>query len=108
VGVAQRVGSVFTEGLAHRVWAKALAAATPPRGDEAEAHLAICLRAIESGEAHLPAAHVQLFWARLCRDRMDTAAALDHAQRAAHQFAASQLDDELSMARSLIDDLSAV
>jgi tetratricopeptide (TPR) repeat protein len=108
VGVAEQVGSVFTEGLAHRVWAQALAAATPPRGDEAETHLAISLRALESGEARLPAAHTQLFWARLCRDRQDTAAALDHAQRAAKQFAASQLDDELSLASRLIDDLGAV
>jgi class 3 adenylate cyclase/tetratricopeptide (TPR) repeat protein len=108
VGVAEQVGSVFTKGLAHRVWAQALAAATPPRRDKAEEHLAICLRELESGEARLPAAHAQLFWAQLCRDRQDTAAAVDHAQRAAQQFAASQLDDEWSLARRLIDDLGNV
>jgi hypothetical protein len=108
VGVAEQVGSVFTAGLAHWVWAQALAAVTPPRGDEAEAHLAICLRKLESGGARLPAAHAQLFWAQLCRDRQETAAAVDHAQRAAQQFAASQLDDELSLARRLIDDLGDV
>jgi class 3 adenylate cyclase/tetratricopeptide (TPR) repeat protein len=102
VDVAKQVGSVFTEGLAHRVWAQALAAATPPRWDEAEAHLATSLRALESGEARLPAAHAQLIWGQLCRDHQDTAAALDHAQRAAHQFAASQLDDELHQARRFI------
>jgi hypothetical protein len=105
VGVAEQVRSVFTTGLAHRVWAQALAAAIPPRPAEAEAHLEICLRELESGDARLPAAHAELFWARLCRDRHETAAALDHAQKAAHQFAASQLDDELSQARTLIDDL---
>lgn len=83
-------------------------AATPPRWDEAEEHLAICLRELESGEARLPAAHAQLFWAQLCHDRQDIAAALDHAQRAAQQFATAQLNDELSLARRLIDDLSAV
>jgi hypothetical protein len=36
------------------------------------------------------------------------ATALDHAQKAAQQFAASQLEDELSLARRLIDYLSAV
>jgi len=102
VDVAKQVGSVFTEGLAHRVWAQALAAATPPRWDEAEAHLATSLRALESGEARLPAAHAQLIWGQLCRDHQDTAAALDHAQRAARQFAASQLDDELHQARRFI------
>jgi tetratricopeptide (TPR) repeat protein len=105
VGVANQVGSVFTEGLAHRVWAQALAAASPPRRDEAEAHLATSLRALESGEAWLPAAHARLTWARLCRDLRDPAAALDHAQRAAAQFAASRLDDELRQARRLIDEL---
>jgi tetratricopeptide (TPR) repeat protein len=46
VGITNQVGSVFTEGLAHRVWAQALAAATPPRWDEAEAHMATSLRAL--------------------------------------------------------------
>jgi len=83
-------------------------AATPPRWDEAEAHLATSLRTLESGEARLPAAHAQLLWGQLCRDRQDTAAALDHAQRAADQFAASQLDDEMNQARKLIDDLTTL
>ena len=67
VGSAEQVRSVFTTGLAHRVWAQALAAAIPPRRAEAEAHLEICLRELESGDARLPAAHAELFWARLCR-----------------------------------------
>ncbi|MFL6047349.1 MAG: ATP-binding protein [Propionibacteriaceae bacterium] len=108
VAAAEQVDSVFTEGLAHRLWGQALTAVTPPRWDEAEAHLAICLRELESGDARLPAAHAQLFWAQLCRDRQDTAAALDHAQKAANQFAASQLGDELSLARRLIDELGEV
>jgi len=83
-------------------------AATPPRWDEAEAHLATSLRTLESGEARLPAAHAQLLWGRRRRDRQDLAAALDHAQRAADQFAASQLDDEMNQARKLIDDLTTV
>jgi tetratricopeptide (TPR) repeat protein len=106
VGVAKQVGSIFTQGLAHRVWARALAAATPPRWEEAEAHLVTSLRAFESGEAHLPAAHARLLWGQLCRDRQDTAAALDHLERAADQFAASQLDDELGQARRLIAEMA--
>jgi tetratricopeptide (TPR) repeat protein len=102
VGVANQVGSVFTEALARRVWAQALAATTPPRWDEAETLMATSLRALESGQARLPAAHARLVWAHLCRDRQDTAAALDHAQRAADQFAASQLDEELRQARRFI------
>jgi class 3 adenylate cyclase/tetratricopeptide (TPR) repeat protein len=108
VNVANQIGSIFTEGFAHRVWAQALAAATPPRWDEAEAHLATSVRMLESGEAHLPAAHAHLLWGRLCRDRQDTAAALDHLRRAADQFTTSQLDDELSQARKLIDEITTV
>ncbi len=106
VGVANQVGSVFTEAWAHRVWAQALAAATPPRWGEANEHMATSLRALESGEARLPAAHTRLVWGRLCRDHQDLVAALDHTQRAADQFAASRLDDELRQARRLIDELT--
>jgi tetratricopeptide (TPR) repeat protein len=106
VGVAKQVGSIFTEGLAHRVWAQALAAATPPRWDEAEAHMATSLRALESGEARLPAAHARLLWGQLCRDRQDPARALDHLRRAADQFAASELHDELGRARRLIAEIA--
>jgi hypothetical protein len=59
-----------------------------------------------SGGHYLPAAHAQLVPGRLCRDRQDTAAALGHAQKAAHQFAASQLDDELRQTRRLIAEIA--
>ena len=107
VAVAEQVGSVFTQGLAHRVWAQALAAATPPRRDEAEAHMATSLRSLESGDARLPAAHTHLRWARLCRDRQDLTSALDHLRKAADQFAASQLDGESGQARGLIDAITS-
>ena len=105
VGVASQVGSVFTQALAHRVWAQALAAATPPRWEEADAHMATSLGALESGQARLPAAHARLVWGQVCRGRQDTAAALDHLERAADQFAASQLEEELSRARRHIAEL---
>jgi hypothetical protein len=104
VEAATQIGSMFTEGLAHRVWAQALAAA-PPRWDEVEMHMAASLRAFASGEARLPAAHTQLVWGQLCRDRRDLAAALDHSREAAAQFAASRLEEELSRARRLIDEV---
>jgi hypothetical protein len=40
------------------------------------------------------------------RDRQDLAAALDHLRKAADQFAVSQLDDESSRARELIDAIT--
>jgi uncharacterized protein HemY len=99
LGVYVKVRALADEQSAHRVWAQALAAATPPRWDEAEAHMATSLRALESPfrppTRGLPGGQV-------CRDRQDTATALDHLGRAADQFAASQLDDELRQARRLI------
>jgi class 3 adenylate cyclase/tetratricopeptide (TPR) repeat protein len=106
VAVAQQVGSVFTEALAHRVWAQALAAMRPPRWEEAEAHLATSLRALESGDARLPAAHAHLLSGQLCRDRQDLASALDHLRKAADQFAVSRLDEESDRARGLIDAIT--
>ena len=67
--MADRGGSRFSGGLAHRVWAQALAAADPPRWDAADEHLATSLDLLESGDARLPAAHTRMAWARICRAR---------------------------------------
>jgi tetratricopeptide (TPR) repeat protein len=96
--MAERVGGLFSGALAHRVWAQALAAADPPRWDAAEVHLRISLNLLESGDAWLPAAHTQMAWATICRARGDTAAACEHAARAASQFEASGL-----VSRKLLD-----
>ena len=69
VAMADRGGSRFSSGLAHRVWAQALAAADPPRWDAADEHLTTSLDLLESGDARLPAAHTRMVWARICRRR---------------------------------------
>ena len=104
VATAHQVGSLFSKGLAHRVWAQALAATVPPRWDEADTHLAASLQAFTAGEARLPAAHTRLVWGRLCRERGDKAAARHHLGKAAAQFAESRLDDELNRTRRLVDE----
>lgn len=56
IEVARAVGSVFSEGLAQRVWGQALAAAHP---SEARAHLETGLALFESGNAQIEAARTR-------------------------------------------------
>jgi tetratricopeptide (TPR) repeat protein len=105
VAVAKPAGGILAEGLAQRIWGQALATADPPRWDESERHMAESLRALETGEAHLEAAHTHAAWARLCHDRGDGAAAREHFTHAAAQFETSGLDGELERVRSLLDEV---
>jgi hypothetical protein len=102
VAVGQRVGSVFTGGLAHRVWAQALTIVDPGNREAMEAHMTACLRALESGEARLQMAHSQLIWGLLCFAHKDFGQAFDHWQEAAKQFETMGLGKELAKAQALI------
>ncbi len=107
VATAAMIGGVFSAGLAQRVWGAALAASTPPRWDEAEAHMAESVRALESGAAHLEAARTHLAWGRLCLDRDDHVCAHDHLRQAATRFEAAGLTTELDQTRTLLARLRA-
>jgi tetratricopeptide (TPR) repeat protein len=102
---AEHAGGLFSGGLAHHVWAQALAAATPPRWDAARAHLATSLDLLKSGDARLPVAHAQMTYGDVCRGDRDLAAALEHYRAAAAQFEASGLDDETRRARAAVVDV---
>ncbi len=104
---AKSVDGVYAEGLAHRIWAQALMALTPPRYDEAETHLAASLQLFESGDARLEAARTHVAWGILCRDRGDPASAREHLGRAAAQFEASELTQELYETRDMIAALAS-
>ncbi len=73
--------------------------------DSIEAHFASSLRCSEEGEVWLEAAQTHLAWGLFCRDRGDTAAAREHLEKAAAQFAASGLAEELERTRSLLGEL---
>ena len=107
VGIAQEMGSIFTEGMARRAWGQALAALVPPRGDEAEAQLAHSLRLLEEGQVRLEAARTHVAWGAVCRDRGHIAAAREHWERAAAQWETSGLTHELARTRALIESLAA-
>ena len=106
VGAAQAVGGIFAEGLAQRVWGQALAALDLACHGEAEEHLAASLRCFEEGEHRLEAARTRLAWGLLCRARGHTISALDHLERAAAQFEASGLSEELERTRAARQDLA--
>jgi tetratricopeptide (TPR) repeat protein len=95
VAAAHAEGNVFSQGLAHRVWAAALFALGHAHAEEAETHLVTSLHALESGEARLEAAWTHLAWAGLCDSRKDPAAAIAHREQAANQLAASGLTSEV-------------
>jgi len=95
VNIAQAIGGLFAQGLAHRVWSQALTALHPPRWDEAEAHLAASLQALQACEAMPEVARTQLAWGTLCRERSDPLPALEHFEIAAFHFENAGLTREL-------------
>jgi serine/threonine protein kinase/tetratricopeptide (TPR) repeat protein len=88
LGVAQRVGGVFGQGLAHRTWALALAR-TGGAWSDVEAHLAESVRIHEASGAVFPLARTWTLWAELCRQRGDEDAAGAHFARASSALAAA-------------------
>jgi tetratricopeptide (TPR) repeat protein len=102
VELARSVGGLYSEGLAQRIWGQALAEASPPRWDEAEAHLVASLQALEAGEAFLEAARTQVVWGLLCRKRGDLTSAREHFERAAVQLEDAGLADERESVRGYL------
>ncbi|HEX9077511.1 MAG TPA: tetratricopeptide repeat protein, partial [Anaerolineae bacterium] len=102
VAQAQAVGSIYSEGLAHRVWGQALARLEPARWEEAEEHLGASLSAFEAGEARLQAAHTHVAWGRVLHERGNNDAARVHFEQAAAQYEASGLAEQLEETRGLI------
>ena len=107
VGIAQKMDSIFAEGLARQVGGQALAALDPPRLDEAEHQLKESLRLLESGQHRVEAARTHVAWGSVCRDRGDLAAAREHWEQATAQFEASDLVQELERIRALLADLGS-
>jgi hypothetical protein len=102
VATARAMNGLWGMILAERVWGEALARCTPPRWDEAEAHLAASLRACEEGDARLEAARTHVAWGKVAQARGNLEAACEHFQKAAAQFEASGLEQELNATRALL------
>jgi ATP/maltotriose-dependent transcriptional regulator MalT len=104
---AQRVNGSFAEGLAHRIWAQALAARSPADWNEAEAHLHESLRLLDGCNARLEAAHTRAAWGELCLARQDVAGASEHLTEAAEILSAAGLARPLSEIRTRMEASSA-
>ena len=107
IGIAQKMGGIFAEGLARQVRGQALAALDPPRWDEAEAQLTESLRLLESGQHRIEAARTHEAWGTVCRDRANLTAAREHWEQAAVQFEASDLLQDLERIHALLADLAS-
>jgi hypothetical protein len=107
IGIAQKVGGIFAEGLARQVRGQALAALDPARWDEAEDQLKQSLRLLESGQHRVEAARTHVAWGSVCRNRGNATAARKHWEQAAAQFEASDLVQELGRIRALLADLGS-
>jgi len=112
VTVAKPVDSVWGEGLAHRVWALALAAKTKGQATESdreiiETQFAASVQVFESGDCQMEVARTHLAWGEVCRDRGDLAAALEHFEQAEARFGPSDVIDKPKRLPELIAELKS-
>ena len=113
VEIAKSVDNAFAGGLAHRVWALALAAnakgQTLSEADWAaiEAQLATGLQVFESGDCQMEIARTHFKWGQLCRDRGDLAAVLEHFEQAQTRFGPSDVVDKPEDLPALIAELKS-
>jgi tetratricopeptide (TPR) repeat protein len=103
VDLAHEVGSRFSEGLAERVWGRALAQAPAADWTEAEAHLAASLQAFEVAGALLEGARTHVAWGQVLQRRGNPQAAREHFEKAAAQFQVSELASELEQTKQLFN-----
>ncbi|MBA3532741.1 MAG: AAA family ATPase [Ardenticatenales bacterium] len=86
VELARTAGGIAAEAIAHRVWARALAAAASPRWEEIQAHLEEALRLHAIGDSVLEAGHTRLAAAHLGHQQGDNEAARRHLAEATAYF----------------------
>lgn len=103
IGFVRSVGGKFAEGIVQRAWGKALIALDRPHMAEAEAHLSRSLDLFDSGGAVLEAARTHVAWGRALLARGNADAAREHFAKAAAQFDASGLTQELEETKHLVE-----
>ena len=103
--IGRQTPSLYGEGLAHAVWARALAASPPPGPEGAGAHFARSVELLSSGEDRLDAARTQAAWAFFCRDRGEHEAAAAHLEEAVRAFGSPGLEHEAERLRQLAKSL---
>jgi hypothetical protein len=102
IEAARPLGSIWSVGVSYRVWGQALVKLSIPAWDQAEARMAESLAVLESGQNRLEAARTHLAWGAICRDRGNTATALNHWEKANRQFTASNAAHEMQRVQNLM------
>ena len=105
LAAARANDSLLAQGIALRVLGQARARLNPADSTQADEHFGASLRCFEEGEVRLEAARTRVVWAQLLRDRGDPAAARENLEKAAAQFEASGLTEELEQTRRLLEEL---
>jgi tetratricopeptide (TPR) repeat protein len=105
VSIAQKMGGIWGEGVARRLWGQALTALPSPCWDEAETQLAESLRVLEPGQNWLEMARTHVAWGTLCREGGNHDTARNHWEQAAARFRASGITQELEHVNKLISAL---
>jgi len=98
-------GSLWSLGIAQRVWAGALAELEPLNWKEIDAHLALSLQALVEGEMHLEIAQTRMMWGKNSSLRGEKALAQMHFKKAADQFQRSGIESAESLAQKLSAEL---
>ncbi len=104
--MGESAGSLFSKGLAERVWGRALALAHSPNLGEAEEHLTASSQAFESGQAVLEAARTHEAWGQVLHACGQEAAAREHFGQALSRFQEAELSGAAERVRGLIHSLS--
>lgn len=106
VNLTRKIGGVYAEGLAERVWGDALARLDSTCWDEAEAHLNASLIAFEKEDAQLEAARTRVALGNLFQKRRNFLAARDCWSQSAARFSAAGLPRDAKIVHALISELA--
>jgi hypothetical protein len=101
------MGSIYTEGMAHKLWAQSLLLASPPRLDEAESQVMTALSLTEASQGLVEAARCQVVLGRIYAQRSQPEKAREYLEKALSQFESTGLQTEASEVRAMLSKLPA-
>jgi hypothetical protein len=100
---AKKINGILSEGIAHKVWARALYAMDKHRWDAAQEHLAYSVKILASGQNTNEMARTHVMWGLLCADQGQGDAAQRHWQKAFNAFESAGLKWDLERVRELLE-----
>ena len=103
IQIAKPVNGILAEGVAHRVWGRALYASDAQQWDEAQSHLAQSVKILEAGQNTNEVARTHETWGLLYRDQGQNDLARKYWQKAAHAYENAGLVWELEKVKTLLN-----